>query len=83
MIVQVDGVDPRSLEGPLGGLLDVLAGIHLGEFLQRDMVAVKVTGEQRAAIVAAPLYFRSHPKPEQMLQPTLGPDAGAKGGLHG
>ena len=27
------------------------AGIHLGEFVQRDMVAVKVTGEQRAAIV--------------------------------
>jgi DNA-binding transcriptional LysR family regulator len=39
------------------------AGIHLGEFLQRDMVAVKVTGEQRAAIVAAPAYFASHPKP--------------------
>jgi DNA-binding transcriptional LysR family regulator len=39
------------------------AGIHLGEFLQRDMVAVRVTGEQRAAIVAAPSYFRSHPKP--------------------
>lgn len=40
------------------------AGIHLGEFLQRDMVAVKVTGEQRAAIVAAPGYFASHPKPK-------------------
>ncbi len=40
------------------------AGIHLGEFLQRDMVAVKVTGEQRAAIVAAPTYFDSHPKPK-------------------
>src|SRR5213592_2658055 len=40
------------------------AGIHLGEFVQRDMVAVKVTGEQRAAIVAAPLYFDSHPKPK-------------------
>ena len=40
------------------------AGIHLGEFLQRDMVAVKVTGEQRAAIVAAPAYFDSHPKPK-------------------
>jgi DNA-binding transcriptional LysR family regulator len=39
------------------------AGIHLGEFLQRDMVAVKVSGEQRAAIVAAPSYFDSHPKP--------------------
>lgn len=40
------------------------AGIHLGEFLQRDMVAVRVTGEQRAAIVAAPTYFESHPKPK-------------------
>jgi DNA-binding transcriptional LysR family regulator len=39
------------------------AGIHLGEFVQRDMVAVKVTGEQRAAIVAAPAYFDSHPRP--------------------
>ncbi len=40
------------------------AGIHLGEFLQRDMVAVKVSGEQRAAVVAAPTYFDSHPKPK-------------------
>jgi DNA-binding transcriptional LysR family regulator len=40
------------------------AGIHLGEFLQLDMVAVKVSAEQRAAIVAAPSYFDSHPKPK-------------------
>jgi DNA-binding transcriptional LysR family regulator len=40
------------------------AGIHLGEFLQKDMVAVKVSGEQRAAIVGAPSYFDSHPKPK-------------------
>src|SRR5437868_4124802 len=40
------------------------AGIHLGEFVQRDMVAVRVTGEQRAAIVGAPGYFASHPKPK-------------------
>jgi DNA-binding transcriptional LysR family regulator len=39
------------------------AGIHLGEFIQRDMIAVRVTGKQRAAIVAAPAYFDSHPKP--------------------
>jgi DNA-binding transcriptional LysR family regulator len=39
------------------------AGIHLGEFVERDMVAVKVSGQQRAAIVAAPGYFDSHPKP--------------------
>ncbi len=40
------------------------AGIHLGEFLQRDMVAVKVSAEQRAAIVGAPSYFDSRPKPK-------------------
>src|SRR6058998_2697266 len=40
------------------------AGIHLGEFVQRDMVAVKVSRQQRAAIVAAPAYFKSHPKPK-------------------
>ena len=40
------------------------AGIHLGEFVQKDMVAVKVSGEQRAAIVGAPSYFDSHPKPK-------------------
>ncbi len=40
------------------------AGIHLGEFIQRDMVAVRVTGEQRAAVVATPDYFKSHPKPK-------------------
>jgi DNA-binding transcriptional LysR family regulator len=39
------------------------AGIHLGEFLEKDMVAVKVSGPQRAAIVAAPSYFREHPQP--------------------
>jgi DNA-binding transcriptional LysR family regulator len=40
------------------------AGIHLGEFLQRDMTAVRVTREQRAAVVAAPGYFDTHPKPK-------------------
>jgi DNA-binding transcriptional LysR family regulator len=40
------------------------AGIHLGEFLHRDMTAVRVTREQRAAVVAAPRYFDSHPKPK-------------------
>jgi DNA-binding transcriptional LysR family regulator len=40
------------------------AGIHLGEFLQRDMTAVRVTREQRAAVVAAPGYFGTHAKPK-------------------
>jgi DNA-binding transcriptional LysR family regulator len=40
------------------------AGIHLGEFIERDMVAVRVSNEQRAAIVGARSYFASHPKPK-------------------
>src|SRR5579864_919550 len=39
------------------------AGIHLGEFIERDMIAVKVSPDQRAAIVGSPRYFESHPKP--------------------
>jgi len=39
------------------------AGIHLGEFIERDMVAVRVSRDQRAAIVGAPSYFTSHPRP--------------------
>ena len=40
------------------------AGIHLGEFIERDMVAVRVSADQRAAIVGSPAYFASHPKPK-------------------
>lgn len=39
------------------------AGIHLGEFIERDMIAVRVSPDQRAAIVASPRYFSAHPKP--------------------
>jgi DNA-binding transcriptional LysR family regulator len=40
------------------------AGIHLGEFIERDMIAVRVSADQRAAIVGAPMYFAVHPKPK-------------------
>jgi DNA-binding transcriptional LysR family regulator len=39
------------------------AGIHLGEFIQKDMIAVRVTRDQRAAIVGAPAYLKEHGKP--------------------
>lgn len=39
------------------------AGIQLGEYVQRDMVAVRASADQRAAIVGAPSYFEAHPKP--------------------
>lgn len=39
------------------------AGIHLGEFVARDMVAVRVSPDLRPAIVGAPAYFATHPVP--------------------
>ena len=43
------------------------AGVQLGEFIQRDMIAVRVTKEMRLAVVGSPEYFESnaiprHPK---------------------
>jgi len=40
------------------------AGIHLGEFIEKDMIAVRVSPDQRAAIVGSPSYFASHPVPK-------------------
>ena len=40
------------------------AGIHLGEFIERDMIAVRVSADQRAAILGSPAYFDSHRKPK-------------------
>ncbi len=40
------------------------AGIHFGEYIQKDMIAVRVSGDQRAAIVGSPLYFKSNPTPK-------------------
>src|SRR6058998_2715848 len=40
------------------------AGIHFGEYIQKDMIAVRVSKDHRAAIVGSPTYFKSHPKPK-------------------
>jgi DNA-binding transcriptional LysR family regulator len=39
------------------------AGVQLGEFIQRDMIAVRVTKEMRLAVVGSPGYFKSNPIP--------------------
>jgi DNA-binding transcriptional LysR family regulator len=41
------------------------AGIHFGEYIEKDMIAVRVSPDQRPAIVGSPGYFRSHPKPKE------------------
>ena len=40
------------------------AGIHFGEYIQKDMIAVRVSRDHRAAIVGSSAYFESHPKPK-------------------
>lgn len=41
------------------------AGIQLGEYIQRDMIAVRVTQEMRLAVVGSPGYFESHDVPRK------------------
>src|SRR6201987_449693 len=39
------------------------AGVQLGEFIQRDMIAVRVSKDLRLAVVGSPEYFKSHKIP--------------------
>jgi DNA-binding transcriptional LysR family regulator len=50
------------------GLTDIVAerfdaGVRLGESIAKDMIAVRIGGDLRMAVVAAPAYFAEHPKP--------------------
>jgi DNA-binding transcriptional LysR family regulator len=54
-------VDDSRLDIVAGGFD---AGIQFGEYIQKDMIAVRVSPDHRAAIVAAPSYFKVHPKPK-------------------
>jgi len=40
------------------------AGIQFGEFIEKDMIAVRVSRDQRPVIVGSPGYFKAHPKPK-------------------
>ena len=39
------------------------AGIHIGEFIERDMIAVRVSPKMRLAVVGSPAYFQMHGRP--------------------
>ncbi len=39
------------------------AGIQIGEFIQRDMIAVRVSKDLRLAVIGSPEYFKSHKIP--------------------
>lgn len=50
------------------GLTDIVtgryhAGVRLGESVDKDMIAVPISPDQRMAVVGAPSYFAQHPKP--------------------
>src|SRR5437899_2001557 len=40
-------------------------GIHYGEFIEHDMVAVRVSPDHRPAIVGSSVYFDPHPPPSR------------------
>jgi DNA-binding transcriptional LysR family regulator len=39
------------------------AGVQIGEFIQRDMIAVRVSKDLRLAVVGSPEYFKAHKVP--------------------
>jgi len=58
-------LDVQIVSGPadlVAGQFD--AGILTGNYIQRDMVAVRVTPDLRFAVVGSPAYFESHPIPK-------------------
>ena len=55
----VTGTGPADL---VAGEFD--AGIQLGEYIQKDMIAVRVTPELRLAVVGSPAYFASRSVPQ-------------------
>ena len=40
------------------------AGVHFGEYIEKDMIAVRVSPDQRPAIIGSPAYFGSHARPK-------------------
>jgi DNA-binding transcriptional LysR family regulator len=59
-------LDVVTVTGPVdlvAGEFD--AGIQLGEYIQKDMIAVRVTPELRLAVVGSPRYFASRPMPQK------------------
>jgi DNA-binding transcriptional LysR family regulator len=40
------------------------AGIHFGEYIEKDMIAVRVSPDHRPVIVGSPDYFRMYGKPK-------------------
>ena len=40
-------------------------GVRLGEYIAKDMIAVRIGPDVRMAVVGAPAYFTAHPRPKK------------------
>ncbi len=60
--IQLDVVVEDGLSNIVQGSFD--AGIRLGESLDREMVAVRIGGDERVAVVGSPAYFARRGKPK-------------------
>jgi len=60
--VQLDLAVSGAIPDIVSGGYD--AGVELGEVIDRDMIAVPVTGKMRLAVVGSPSYFARHPIPQ-------------------
>lgn len=60
--IQVEIVVDQSLADIVAGRYD--AGVRLGERVAKDMVAVRIGPDLRLAVVGAPAYFATHPRPK-------------------
>jgi DNA-binding transcriptional LysR family regulator len=73
-------LDVVTVSGPVdlvAGEYD--AGIQLGEFIQRDMIAVRVSKDTSLAVVGSPDYFKSHAVPKRPLDLREHPCIGVHG----
>ena len=59
--IHVEIVVDYSLTDIVAGRYD--AGVHLGEQVAKDMIAVRIGPDFRVAVVGAPAYFEQRPKP--------------------
>jgi DNA-binding transcriptional LysR family regulator len=61
--IEVDLVVDDALTNIVAGGFD--AGLRLGERLEKDMIGVRVGGQQRMAVVASPGYFERRGRPRR------------------
>jgi DNA-binding transcriptional LysR family regulator len=60
--IRLDVVIQDQAADLVGGAFD--AGVHLGEMIGRDMIAVRISEDQSIAVVGAPAYFAARRKPK-------------------